>query len=60
MKLSNVNKSTPAKWAKLGMAILSVSSFITGYGITAGNDTVGYIGLGCGIAGTFLTNLFAE
>jgi hypothetical protein len=60
MKLNNYNKPTPAKWAKLGMAILSVSTFIAGYGVTADNDIVAFIGLGCGIIGTFLTNLFTE
>lgn len=60
MKLSNYNKPTPAKMAKLGMAILSVSTFIAGYGITKDNDIVSFIGLGCGVVGTFITNLFAE
>jgi len=59
MKLTNLNKPTPARMAKLGMTILSVSTFIAGYGITANNDIVGYIGLACGIIGTFLTNLYA-
>lgn len=58
--MKNLNKPTPAKWAKLGMAFLSVSSFISGYGVAVNNDIVAYIGLATGILGTFITNLFAE
>jgi hypothetical protein len=58
MKVSNLNKPTPAKWAKIGLALLSVSTFIAGYGVTANNDIVAYTGLAFGIIGTFLTNLF--
>jgi hypothetical protein len=60
VKFSNLDLPTPAKWSKLGLAIQSVSTFIAGYGLTSGNEVVGYIGLGCGILGTFLVTLTAE
>jgi len=56
-KLSNINKPTSAKWSKLGMAILSVSTFISGYGLTQNDTAVGFVGLVCGIVGTFIINL---
>ena len=60
MNLKNVNKPTPAKWSKFGLACVSVATFISGYGLTTGKDLVGYIGLGIGVVGTFVSTLFSE
>ena len=57
MKLSNIHKPTPAKWSKFGLACVSVSTFIAGYGLTSGNALVGYIGLGVGCLGTLVAIL---
>lgn len=59
-KLNNLNKSTPAKWAKLGSAFVAVSAMIAGYGLTMDDKIVGYIGLGLGVVGTFFVNLFSD
>lgn len=58
--LKNINKSTPAKLSKLGLAFTSISALIAGYSLTVGDKIVGYIGLGTGIFGTFITTLFSE
>lgn len=60
MKLKNLNKATPAKWSKLGNACVAASAMIAGYGLTMDDKIVGYIGLGIGVFGSFLSNLFAE
>lgn len=59
ISLNNHNQPTPAKWAKLGSALLAASAFIATYGLTQNMPIVGYIGLGCGIAGVIITNLIA-
>ena len=59
VSLKNIHKPTPAKWSKIGMTCVAVSAFISGYGLTAGNETVGYIGLAIGVIGTAITNLIS-
>lgn len=54
MKLSNINQPTPAKWVKIGSALIAISTFIGGYSLTAQNTIVGYIGLSLGTIGTAL------
>ena len=51
---------TPAKWRKVGFALLSVSSFISGCGVYSDVKWVAYTGLATGVLGTFLTNLTSE
>lgn len=58
--IKNYYKSTPVFWRKFGDALLSVSSFITAYGIAEDNVIVAYSALAIGVAGKFLTNLFSE
>lgn len=57
MKISNIHKPTSARMSKLGLALVSVSTFIAGYALTQDNITVGFIGLGIGIVGTFIINI---
>jgi len=62
MKFSQRNymQPTPRNWRKLGDAVLSVSLFITAAAIAKDIDVLGYISLGLGGIGKFLTNFFAE
>lgn len=60
MKAKNINKPTPAKWAKIGMALVAASSAIAGYGLTAGDRIIGYIGVGLSVLGSFISNLFSD
>lgn len=57
MKLSNINKPTSPRLGKIGAALVSVSAFIAGYGLTSGNQIVGFIGLGIGVIGTLVTQI---
>lgn len=54
MKVSNINKPTSPKWVKIGSSLVAASTFVGGYGLTAGNTTVGIIGLIMGIIGTII------
>jgi tetrahydromethanopterin S-methyltransferase subunit C len=60
VSLKNIHKSTPAKWSKIGLSCVSVSAFISGYGLTTGNSIIGYVGLAIGVIGTFVSTLFTE
>jgi len=60
IKLKNLNKPTSAKMSKLGIALVSISAFISGYGVTSGKEVVGYVGLCMGIVGTFLVNMYND
>ena len=57
MKIKNINNPTSAKWSKFGMALVSVSATIAGYGLTQNVQIVGFIGLGCAVVGTFIVNM---
>ena len=52
-------KPTPQKLRKLGDALLAVSLVAIPVSL-AGNELAGYILLGFGIVGKFLTNYFSE
>lgn len=58
--MTNYYKPTPAKWRKLGDALLGVSSTITGYSIYSDMPEVALISLITGVIGKFLTNFFSE
>lgn len=60
LKLKHANLPTPAKWSKIGAACVAVSAFIAGYGLTINDKVVGFIGLGIGCAGTFISILTKE
>jgi hypothetical protein len=60
MKLKNFYGPTPAKWRKLGDALLGVSTTVTGYSLYADLKWVAAVSLGLGVIGKFLTNFFTE
>jgi hypothetical protein len=51
---------TPAKWRKLGDALLGVSTTITGFAIYEDVKGIAITALILGVVGKFLTNFFAE
>ncbi len=51
---------TPRNLRKLGDATLSVAAFIVATAIAKDLEVLGYISLGFGVMGKFLTNFFAE
>ena len=51
---------TPAKWRKLGDALLGVSTTITGFAIYEETKWVAITALVIGVAGKFLSNFFTE
>lgn len=57
---SNYSAPTPKVWRRLGDSLLAVSTFITGYGISADVHWVAYAGLITGVAGKFMTNFFKK
>lgn len=59
-KLNNYYKPTPAKWRKIGDALLASSTFITSAAIIGNYQTLGLIFLVIGAAGKFITNCFTE
>lgn len=58
--VSSYKKATPAKWRKLGDALLSVGSTITGFAIYEDEKWVAIAALGVTVIGKFLTNFFSE
>lgn len=58
--LNSYNKATPAKYRKLGDALLSVSTTITGFAIYEEVKWLAFTALLIGSAGKFLTNFFAD
>jgi hypothetical protein len=58
--LNNYWAPTPKKWRKLGDALLTVSTTITGFSIATDHKTLAYTALICGILGKVITNLFTE
>jgi hypothetical protein len=56
--LNHYYKPTPVKLRKIGDALLGISTFIAGYGITANIKAIAISGLVAGIAGKFLTTMF--
>ena len=59
-KWSNLNKSTPAKWVRIGLSLNAVSAAISTYGLTAGVTWLPYAGLLFLVVGTFITNMFSD
>ena len=59
-KLGGYYQPTPSKWRKLGDALLSVSTTITGFAIYEDAKWVAIIALLLGASGKFLTNFFAD
>jgi hypothetical protein len=55
----NINKPTSAKWNKVALLCTTLSTFVAGYGLTAGIPIVGYIGLGLGAAGVSIPIMMA-
>lgn len=51
---------TPAKWRKLGDALLSVGTTITGFAIYEEMKWVAITALAITVVGKFLTNFFSE
>lgn len=51
---------TPAKWRKLGDALLGVSTTITGFAIYEEVKWVAITALAIGVVGKFLSNFFSE
>jgi hypothetical protein len=51
---------TPAKWRKLGDALLGVSTTITGFAIYEDVKAIAITALIFGVVGKFLTNFFSE
>ena len=51
---------TPAKWRKLGDALLGVSSTITGFAIYEEVKWIAITALAIGVVGKFLSNFFTE
>jgi hypothetical protein len=54
------NVPTPAKWRKLGDALLGVSTTITGFAIYEEVKWLAISALALGVIGKFLTNFFSE
>lgn len=58
--LSQYKKPTPAKWRKLGDALLAVSAFVVAFTIGKEDmEWLEYTALAIGVAGKFLTNFFS-
>jgi len=58
--MKKINQSTPAKASQVAAACTALAMFIGGYGLTAQNTVVGYIGLGFGCIGVLIPFLFGE
>lgn len=58
--MSNYYKATPAKWRKIGDALLAVSTTITGFAIYEQTKWIALSALILGVLGKFLTNFFTE
>lgn len=58
--LKNYYKPTPAKWRKIGDALLAVSLFASPYEIIQNDHRLAIALIAIGVLGKFLTNFFAE
>jgi hypothetical protein len=58
--LKNYYKPTPAKWRKLGDALLGVSTIITTFYIYNEINWIATTALIAGVVGKFLTNFFTK
>ena len=55
INIKNIKNDTPATYAFVGTLFTAWGSTIAGYGLTASNAIVGFIGLGCALIGVTLT-----
>jgi len=58
--LKNYYKPTPAKWRKLGDALLGVSTIITTFAVYENVHWVAITALITGVIGKFLSNFFTK
>lgn len=58
--LKEYKKATPAKWRKLGDALLATSAMAMGYAALTKHETLTLVFIIVGIGGKFLTNFFSE
>ena len=58
--MRKINQSTPAKASQVAAACTALAMFIGGYGLTAQNATVGFVGLGLGCIGVIIPFIFGE
>ena len=58
--LKNYYKPTPAKWRKLGDALLGVSTIITTFAVYENVHWVATTALITGVIGKFLSNFFTK
>ena len=52
--------TTPKIFKRLGNSLLAVSVFVSGYSFYNSHEYIGYIGIGSGILGTLLCNMFTQ
>ena len=60
ISMRNLNKPTQARWAKVGLAIVTAGSTIAGAGSLLGNHTVALAALACTVIGQFIVNALGE
>ena len=60
LSLKGYGKPTPAKYRKIGDALLSVSTMITGFAIYEDVTWLAFTALLLGSGGKFLSNLYAD
>ena len=58
--MNNYFKATPAKYRKLGDALLAVSTAVTTYAIVEEYKWIALVAVIIGSVGKFLTNFFAD
>ena len=58
--MKKINQPTPAKASQVAAACTALAMFIGGYGLTAQNAVIGYIGLGLGCTGVIIPFIFGE
>ena len=53
-------KPTPKIMKRVGASLLSVSVFVSSYAFYNSHEYIGVIGLGSGILGTIISNMFSN
>ena len=59
ISIKNIQQPTPAKWSNLGVALSATSSFIAASAFATQHELIGYIGIGLGVVGIFITTLLS-
>lgn len=59
-KPSNLFRSTPKTWKKLGNTLLSLSVFISGFSLYEGYKWISIASFITGVLGTLLTRFFTD